>query len=267
MELGGDFGLFVAVGLCAQLVDGALGMGYGLVSSSTLLAFGVPPASASAAVHTAEVFTTGVSGAAHAKFGNVDRRLFMRLVVPGVIGGVTGAYVLTRIPGEQIKPYIYAYLFLLAVLILLRASGRRVPREGVKRVGVLGFFAGLLDASGGGGWGPLATSTLLANGGRARISIGTVSASEFVVTLAISLTFLLGIGLRHWQVTAGLLVGGVIAAPVAAYLVKRVPERAVLVAVGVLVLGISGYQIVHAWQGAQAPSAPPRIAAQAPPSP
>lgn len=177
MELGGDFWLFVAVGLCAQLVDGALGMAYGLVSSSVLLAFGVPPASASAAVHTAEVFTTGVSGAAHAKFGNVDRRLFVRLVVPGVVGGVIGAYVLTRIPGEQIKPFIYAYLFLLAVLILLRASGRRVPREGVKRVGALGFFAGLLDASGGGGWGPLATSTLLANGGRARTSIGTVSAS------------------------------------------------------------------------------------------
>ena len=256
MELGGDFWFFVAVGLCAQLVDGALGMAYGLVSSSVLLAFGVPPASASAAVHTAEVFTTGVSGAAHVKFGNVDRRLFVRLAIPGVIGGVIGAYVLTQIPGDQIKPYIYAYLFLLAVLILLRATGRRVPRGEVKRVGLLGFLAGLLDASGGGGWGPVATSTLLANGGRARTSIGTVSASEFVVTLAISLTFLLSIGLQHWQVTAGLLLGGVVAAPVAAYLVKRVPERAVLTTVGVLVLGISSYQIVTAWQDAQASTTP-----------
>ena len=260
--LGNDFWTFVAVGLAAQLVDGALGMAYGLVSSSVLLAVGVPPAQASAAVHTAEVFTTGVSGATHAKLGNVDRKLFVRLAIPGVIGGVIGAYVLTQIPGDLIKPFIYAYLFLLAVLILLRATGRRIPRNEVKRVGVLGFFSGLLDASGGGGWGPMATSTLLANGGQARTSIGTVSASEFVVTLAISITFLLGIGLQHWQVTAGLLVGGVIAAPIAAYLVKHVPERAVLGAVGVLVLAISGFQIIHAWQQSQAvPMARPQLVA------
>lgn len=248
MELGSDFWIFVAVGLCAQLVDGALGMAYGLVSSSVLLAFGVPPAAASAAVHTAEVFTTGVSGGTHALMGNVDRRLFVRLAIPGVVGGVLGAYVLTQLPGEAIKPFIYVYLALLAVLILLRATGRRVPRNEVKRVGVLGFFSGLLDASGGGGWGPMATSTLLANGGAARTTIGTVSASEFVVTLAISLTFLLSIGIDHWQIVAGLLVGGVIAAPIAALLVKRVPERAVLGAVGVLILGISSFQIAAALQ-------------------
>lgn len=254
MPPAGDFWFFVAVGLCAQLVDGALGMAYGLVSSSILLAFGLSPASASAAVHTAEVFATGVSGAAHAGFGNVDRKLFLRLVLPGVAGGVTGAYVLTRLPGEQIKPYIYGYLLLVAVLILLRAAGRRLPRGEVRRVGVLGFVAGLFDASGGGGWGPIATSTLLANGGQARTSIGTVSASEFVVTLAISVTFLLSIGLQHWQVTAGLLLGGVIAAPVAAWLVSRLPERYVLVAVGLLVLGISSYQIARAWQATPAPA-------------
>lgn len=260
MDLDNAFWIFVAVGLCAQLVDGALGMAYGLVSSSVLLAFGVPPASASAAVHTAEVFTTGVSGAAHARLGNVDRKLFLRLAIPGVAGGVIGAYVLTQIPGEKIKPFIYAYLFVLAVLILLRAFGRRIPRGEVKRVGVLGFFAGLLDASGGGGWGPMATSTLLANGGAARTSIGTVNAAEFVVTLAISITFLANIGLDHWQVVAGLLVGGVVAAPVAAYLVKHVPERAVLVAVGLLILGISSVQIIGAWRAAQATGhAPARL--------
>lgn len=255
MELGGDFWIFVAVGLCAQLVDGALGMAYGLVSSSVLLAFGVPPASASAAVHTAEVVTTGISGAAHARLGNVDRRLFLRLAIPGMVGGVIGAYVLTRIPGDAIKPFIYAYLFVLAVVILLRATGRRIPRGEVKRVGLLGFFAGLLDASGGGGWGPMATSTLLARGGQARTSIGTVNAAEFVVTLAISITFLLNIGIQHWQVVAGLLVGGAIAAPLAAYLVKHVPERAVLGAVGVLILGISSYQVLHAWQQSRADDA------------
>jgi len=244
--LGGDFMLFVLIGLCAQLVDGALGMAYGLVSSSILLAMGLPPAAVSASVHTAEVFTTGVSGASHGLLGNVDRKLMVRLAIPGVIGGVIGAYVLTQLPGDAIKPFVYAYLLVLAVLILLRAIGRRIPRNEVRRVGVLGFFAGLLDAIGGGGWGPMATSTLLARGGEARTSIGTVSASEFVVTLAISITFLLTVGISHWQIVLGLLAGGVIAAPLAAMLVKHLPERAVLGAVGSLVLAISVFQISHA---------------------
>jgi hypothetical protein len=144
----------------------------------------------------------------------------------------------------------------MALLILLRAIGRRIPRKQVKRVGVLGFFSGLLDAIGGGGWGPLATSTLLANGGAARTSIGTVSAAEFSVTLAISITFLATIGIDHWQIVLGLLVGGVIAAPLAAVLVKRVPERAVLVAVGVLVLGISVYHISGALGASTLPHQP-----------
>ena len=241
--LGTHFLLFVAIGLGAQLIDGALGLAYGLVSSSILLAMGMPPAAVSASVHTAEVFTTGVSGAAHGMLGNVDRRLMLRLAVPGVVGGVIGATLLSRIDGDAIKPWIYGYLLVLALLILLRAIGRRLPRGEVKRVGVLGFVSGLLDAIGGGGWGPMATSTLLANGGEARTSIGTVSASEFVVTLAISITFLFSIGLEHWQVILGLLVGGVIAAPLAAMLVRHVRERIVLFAVGGLVLAISSVQI------------------------
>ena len=131
-------------------------------------------------------------------------------------------------------------------LILLRAGGRLVHRSEVKQVGVLGFFAGLLDAIGGGGWGPMATSTLLARGGEARTSIGTVSASEFMVTLAISVTFLLSIGLEHWKITLGLLIGGVVAAPVSALMVRHVRERLVLFAVGGLVLAISGFQIYRA---------------------
>lgn len=246
MEFGETFFWFVLIGLCAQLVDGALGMAYGLVSSSVLLGMGLPPAQVSASIHAAEVFTTGASGASHLAMGNVDRRLFLRLAVPGVVGGVIGAYVLTQIPGEIIRPFVYAYLLVLAVLILVRASGRLVPRREIRRVPVLGFFAGLLDASGGGGWGPLATSTLLAGGGQARTVIGSVNAAEFVVTLAVSITFFLSIGLDHLEIVAGLLVGGMIAAPVAAVLVKRVREQWVLVAVGVLVLCISLYQIGHA---------------------
>lgn len=245
MEFGDQFLFFVMVGLAAQLVDGALGMAFGLVSSSVLLSMGVPPAAVSASVHTAEVFTTGASGVSHLAMRNVDRRLFLRLAIPGMVGGALGAYVLTRLPGDAVRPFIYAYLFVLSLMILLRAAGRLVPRGEVRRVPVLGFFAGLLDASGGGGWGPVATSTLLARGGAARTTIGTVNAAEFLVTLAISVTFFLTLGLQHLDVVLGLLVGGMIAAPLAALFVRYVRERWVLSAVGLLVMGISVYQIAR----------------------
>ena len=243
MELGDQFLFFVMVGLAAQLIDGALGMAFGLVSSSVLLSMGVPPAAVSASVHTAEVFTTGASGVSHLAMRNVDRRLFLRLAIPGVVGGVIGAYVLTRLPGDVARPFIYAYLLVLSVVILLRAAGRLRPKREVQRVPVLGFFAGLLDATGGGGWGPVATSTLLARGGTARTTIGTVNAAEFLVTLAISVTFFLTMGLQHLDVILGLLVGGMIAAPLAALFVRHVRERWVLLAVGLLVMAISLYQI------------------------
>jgi len=249
MELGSEFYWFILIGLGAQLVDGALGMAFGLVSSSVMLSMGLPPAAVSASVHTAEVFTTGASGVSHLAAGNVDRRLFLRLALPGAVGGVVGAYVLTQLPGDVIRPFIYMYLLVLAIFILLRAAGRMLPAQEVKRVPLLGFVAGLLDASGGGGWGPVATSTLLARGGQARTTIGTVNAAEFVVTLTISATFLLSMGVQHLQIVAGLLIGGMMAAPVAAVLVKRVKERWVLVAVGVLVLGISLFQVGHALFG------------------
>lgn len=252
MEFGSEFYWFILIGIGAQLVDGALGMAFGLVSSSVLLSMGLPPAAVSASIHTAEVFTTGASGVSHLAAGNVDRRLFLRLALPGAVGGALGAYVLTQLPGEFIRPFIYLYLLALAIFILARAAGRFAPRSEVQRVPVLGFFAGLLDASGGGGWGPVATSTLLARGGKARTTIGTVNAAEFIVTLAISTTFLLSMGLQHLSIVAGLLVGGMMAAPVAALLVKRLKERWVLIAVGVLVLSISLFQIGHAlhrWLG------------------
>ncbi len=246
MELGDQFLFFVLVGLAAQLIDGALGMAFGLVSSSVLLSMGVPPAAVSASVHTAEVFTTGASGASHLAMRNVDKRLFLRLALPGMVGGAIGAYVLTRLPGDAIRPFIYAYLLILSIVILLRAAGRLMPKQEVRRVSLLGFFAGLLDASGGGGWGPVATSTLLARGGTARTTIGTVNAAEFLVTVSISVTFFLTMGLQHLDVILGLLVGGMIATPLAALFVKHVRERWVLLAVGVLVMAISLYQIGRA---------------------
>ncbi|WDS35614.1 sulfite exporter TauE/SafE family protein [Pseudoxanthomonas sp.] len=249
MELGNDFYWFILIGLAAQLVDGALGMAFGLVSTSVLLAMGLPPASISAAVHTAKVFTTGASGGSHALMGNVDRILLLRLAVPGVIGGVIGAYALTRVPGNLFRPVTCIYLLVLAALILRRV-GRHRPPEVVstashqRQVPAVGFFAGLLDAIGGGGWGSLSTATLLASGSKARATIGTVSLAEFAVTLAISLTFVFTVRMEYARIVAGLVIGGVLAAPVAALLVKRLPERIILGSVGVLALVVSAYQLV-----------------------
>jgi uncharacterized membrane protein YfcA len=245
MDLGDNFMLFVLIGLCAQLVDGALGMAYGLVSSSVLLAMGLPPAAVSASVHTAEIFTTGVSGASHAWFGNVRWTLFWQLAIPGAIGGVLGATFLASVPGEAIRPWVNAYLLILGAMILLRAFGKRLTRHQVQHSGVLGFLAGLLDAIGGGGWGPLATSTLIARGGAVRSTIGSVNAAEFVVTLCVSATLVLHVGIGHWSIVLGLLTGGVIAAPFAAWLVRHLPERAVMAAVGSLIVLISLGQLVQ----------------------
>ncbi|UPG85358.1 sulfite exporter TauE/SafE family protein [Luteibacter aegosomatis] len=240
-----QFLTFAGVGLLAQLVDGALGMAYGLVSNAVLLALGLPPAVASATVHTAEVFTTGVSGGAHAFFGNVDWKAFRRLAIPGVIGGVIGAWFLASVPGDAIKPFVYVYLLILGIVVLVRAAGRVVSHHRVRHKGVVGFFAGLLDAIGGGGWGPIATSTLLARGGAVRQTIGTVNAAEFVVTLAVSATLVAHLGVSHWPIVLGLLTGGVIAAPAAAWLVKHLPPRYVMTAVGCLIVGISLYQLIN----------------------
>lgn len=238
-----QFLIFAGIGLVAQLVDGALGMAYGLVSNSILLALGLPPAVASATVHTAEVFTTGVSGASHVWFGNVRWRLFWQLAIPGAIGGVLGATFLANVPGEVIRPFVNAYLLALGVMVLLRALGRRISRHQVQHPGVLGLVAGALDAIGGGGWGPMATSTLMARGGGVRSTIGSVNAAEFVVTVCVSATLIWHIGIGHWSIVLGLLAGGVIAAPFAAWLVRHLPERAVMGAVGCLIMLVSLVQL------------------------
>ena len=241
----GQFFIFAGVGLLAQLVDGALGMAYGLVSNSILLALGLPPALASATVHTAEVFTTGVSGASHAWFGNVRWKLFWQLAIPGAVGGILGATFLASVPGESIRPFVNVYLLVLGAMVLLRAFGKRLVRHQVQHSGVLGFFAGLLDAIGGGGWGPLATSTLIARGGAVRSTIGSVNAAEFVVTACVSATLIWHVGIDRWSIVLGLLTGGVIAAPFAAWLVRHLPERAVMAAVGSLIVLISLGQLLQ----------------------
>jgi uncharacterized membrane protein YfcA len=235
-----DFLLFIAVGLAAQMVDGAIGMAYGVISTSVLLSVGIPPATASAAVHAAETFTTGASGLAHWRLGNTDRNLIWRLAVPGMIGGAIGAYVLTAIPGELIRPYVSGYLLVLGLFILWKAlNARPMAAPPPSRVAPLGFVGGVLDSIGGGGWGPIVTSTLLGQGATPRYAIGSVNLAEFFVTLTISATFLVTIGLTLWPIIAGLVIGGVLAAPFAALVTKHLPSRALMLLVGCVVVALS----------------------------
>ncbi|GBC81214.1 hypothetical protein HRbin10_00320 [bacterium HR10] len=238
--------IFILVGFLAQIVDGALGMGYGVLSTSVLLSLGLPPAIASASVHTAEVFVTGVSGLAHLGNGNVERRLVLRLVVPGVLGGILGAYVLARIPGEQIKPMVAIYLLVMGVVILRRAFRRCASMPAPTRLAPLGFAGGFLDSVGGGGWGPIVTSTLLARGHAPRSAIGSVSLAEFFVTVAQAGTFFALLRWVHWPVAIGLLIGGALAAPLAAYACRRLPARVVMGLVGALILFLSVRTIYRA---------------------
>ena len=243
-----DFYLYVLVGFAAQMVDGAIGMAYGITSTSVLLSLGLPPATASACVHAAETFTTAASGLSHWKLGNVDRQLIWRLAVPGIIGGVIGAYVLSNVPGEVFKPYISAYLLLLGLFIIYKAVHRKPSFVDVppNNVAPLGFMGGLVDAIGGGGWGPIVTSTLLGQGATPRYAIGSVNIAEFFVTFAISATFFLTIGLELWPIITGLIVGGVIAAPLAALATKHLPAKVLMILVGCVIVLLSLRTIVKA---------------------
>ncbi len=232
--------IYVLVGLAAQLIDGALGMAYGVTSTTFLLSTGVGPAAASASVHMAEVFTTLVSGISHWHIGNVDRSLFRRLVVPGVLGGVLGAYVLSELPGDKIKPYIAIYLLLMGVRILWKAVRQSAESAKLlKHLFPLGLAGGFFDAIGGGGWGPIVTSTLVANGHNPRISVGSVNMAEFFVTFSQSVVFLITIQLTNWEIIAGLLAGGVIGAPLAAVVCRRLSPRKLMFAVGALIIVLS----------------------------
>lgn len=235
--------LFVGVGFLAQIIDGALGMAYGVSSTTFLLSIGVPPATASASIHVAEVFTTATSGYSHFKLGNVDKRLMLSLLIPGVLGGVIGAYILVGIPTDIIKPVVAVYLLVMGVAILVRAfRSARPPRNQEPRPILLALAGGFFDAIGGGGWGPIVTSTLVANGHEPRYTIGTVNATEFFVTTAEAITFIIAIGAvirQHWTIILGLLLGGVIAAPLAAYVCKRIPAKTLMIMVGVLITLLS----------------------------
>jgi uncharacterized protein len=242
-----DLLLFVAIGFAAQLVDGALGMAYGVTAMTVLLSLGIPPAPASASVHAAEVVTTAISGLSHWGFGNVNRHLFAQLVVPGMIGGALGAYLLATVPGDAMRPLVSAYLLVMGALILLKAMRPPAPPREPWGLRPLGLAGGFLDAVGGGGWGPIVTSTLVGSGAAApRYAIGSVNAAEFFVTVVVAATFVVTIGITHPRVILGLLIGGALAAPLAAYVVRHLPARPLMVLVGTLVVLLSARGLLEA---------------------
>ncbi|EJT07000.1 sulfite exporter TauE/SafE family protein [Rhizobium sp. CCGE 510] len=240
-----DIFVFIVVGFCAQIVDGALGMAFGVLSTTSLLAFGVPAVNASAMTHVAEMFTTAASGISHVYHRNVDWRLVARLAPAGMIGGAIGAYLLANIDGKVIAPFVSAYLVAIGLLIFYKAFRPPAKRE-VRDWAVppVGFCGGVLDAIGGGGWGPVVTSTLVGRGHDLKRVIGSTNFTEFAVTLTISLTFILTLGWSELNSAIGLIIGGVIAAPFGAILVKRLPVRPLMVAVSMVIIVTSAIRIL-----------------------
>ncbi len=228
------------VGVVAQVVDGALGMAYGVTASSFLLATGSMPAVATAATHMAEIFTTGTSGLSHWRFGNIERTLFRRLVIPGVIGACVGIWMVTWFDGNSLKPWISLYLALMGGYLVVKAIGN-VHYAVTSRwaVAIVGFVAAFVDTIGGGGWGPVATTTLLGSGHEPKHVIGSVNAAEFFVTLVsgISLAFLVNV--QAWETVVGLIFGGMLIAPLAAFVAGKLPKRLLMVVVGLLIMALN----------------------------
>jgi uncharacterized membrane protein YfcA len=254
-----DFLSFAAVGFFAQLIDGALGMGYGVISSVMLLTTGVPPAQTSASVHAAKLFTTATSGASHALHGNVDRKLMLQLAIAGGAGGILGAILVTQIAGATMRPLVFMYLMIVGIIILVRCFRPPVEASPHPRlVSPLGAVGGFLDAIGGGGWGPVVTSTLIGTGAPPRYVIGSVNAAEFVVTCAVvgvfATTLLFGVWqeseglLEHTIPVIGLIAGGIPAAVLAGRLLKHAPRKPLTVAVSALIILLSSFELAR-WLG------------------
>jgi uncharacterized membrane protein YfcA len=241
--------LFFTVGFVAQLVDGALGMAYGVLTNTALLAIGLPPAHASALVHTAEIFTTSASAASHIYHRNVDWRMVARLGVTGVLGAILGAWVLSNVDVTAARRFVYGYLLIMGVYILWKSMRIALaPRKLSGWTAPLGFVAGFLDASGGGGWGPMTTSTLVGSGHAPRYAVGSVNSTEFFVTVSAATTFFAELGASSLEHLIPLVLGGVLAAPFGGWVVKRVPARGLMTAVGVLIVILSIVQLTRAFR-------------------
>jgi uncharacterized membrane protein YfcA len=242
----GDFALLMAIGFGAQVIDGALGMAFGVISTTALLTVGVAPAQASAIVHTAEIFTTGASAASHLYHRNVDWRLVVRLGIAGVIGAALGAWILSNVDASVMRPFVAMYLAAIGVFILIRAWNVPRPRDAPAIwTAPVGFVAGFLDASGGGGWGPVSTTTLIGSGHAPRTTVGSVNATEFFVTIAAATTFFIELGVAPWKELLALVLGGICAAPFGGYVVKRISPRMLMILVGSLIVALSLWQIAR----------------------
>jgi uncharacterized membrane protein YfcA len=241
--------LFFAIGFVAQFVDGALGMAYGVLTSAALLAIGLPPAHASALVHTAEIFTTSASAASHIYHRNVDWRMVARLGATGVLGAILGAWVLSNVEVTAARRFVYAYLLIMGFYILWKSMRiASAPRKPAGWTVLLGFGAGFLDASGGGGWGPMTTSTLVGSGHAPRYSVGSVNTAEFFVTVSAATTFFTEIGVAPLEHFIPLVLGGILAAPFGGWVVKHVPTRGLMTAVGILIVTLSIVQLFRAFR-------------------
>lgn len=240
------FLFFIVAGFVAQLIDGALGMAYGVSCTTLLLSLGISPKLASASVHTSEIFTTGVSGLSHIRFKNLDKKLFVRIVFTGVLGATLGAYILSDVlDGSTLKPLISVYLIFLGGYLIykaLRKKDKHKPKT--KYAPLLALFGGLLDAIGGGGWGPIVTSNLLSQGHNPRKTIGTVNTAEFFVTYFATAVFIFLLGVQHIDIVLGLVLGGVLAAPIGAYVASKVNSKILLILVGALVIITSSVNVI-----------------------
>ena len=235
----------VLVGLIAQMIDGALGMAYGITSSSFLLAVGASPAMASGATHLAEVFTSGVSGVSHLKMGNVNKKLFFSLLIPGIVGGLIGTYILGSIDGKALKPYISLYLLMMGLYVLSKAFRHIKARYEINaaKIAPLALFGGLMDTTGGGGWGPIVTTSLVGSGHDPRTTIGSVNFAEFFLTVTVATALFSILDQSVWTIVAGLVIGGLFAAPFAAYITKHLKTKTLLILVGSLISLISVFNL------------------------
>lgn len=231
----------LAIGAMAQLVDGALGMAYGITATTFLLSNGIPPAVATGSVHIAEIFTTGASGLSHWRMGNVNMKLFKALIIPGIIGGLAGVFLITSIDGDLIRPWVSAYLLFMGVFIFFKAFKRTYFRSRVnsKKLTPLALAGGFVDSTGGGGWGSVVTANLLGSGHEPRKTIGSVNAAEFFITIVTGFTFALIIGFNHWEIVAGLIISGMIMAPISAKILSKFPIRPLMAFVGSLIIILS----------------------------
>lgn len=240
--------MIVVVGFVCEFIDGTAGMGYGVTSATLLIGVaGIYPALVSASVHTAEIATTLAAGISHTTFKNVDKKMFLPLTVFGVIGGSIGAYTLVNLPSKTILIVVSVVLICMGFLILFKFLSKKeiaIKTQSKRKLAIIGFFAALTDAIGGGGWGPVGTTTLVLNGSEPRKTIGTINTAEFFVTIAIAVTFFLTLKTVMWSIVIPLMIGGVIAAPIAAYFCSRINRKYLGIVVGIVVITTMSYKLL-----------------------